>query len=164
MKKIILLFVVVVISVQLFSQSYYYTYTAGKTKFTVILYENKVPKIGEKKWVVTVFDVYNQSKKQIDSTDDPLEIYPFLASSIIKMDKAKMGSVLFNDPNREGMLLELFNKFINDRKQDHEKEDEKKKKEEDEKRKKEEEAKKNSAKSVAIFRVDTFIRRLTIQH
>lgn len=114
MKKNLLLFMFLVFTATSFSQSYYYTYTAGKTKFTTIIRYNKSPKTGEKKWAVTIFDVYNRARTVTENTDDPLTIYPFLGSIIIMLDKAKMNSVLFNDPNREVVLQELFNKFSKD--------------------------------------------------
>lgn len=111
MKKFLLLPSFLIFTGVVFSQSYYYTYTAGKTKFAAVIEFNKTPKSGEKKWAVTVFDIYDRTKTLTESTDDPLEIYPYLVSAIIKIDKAKMRSTLFNDPNREVVLQDLFNKF-----------------------------------------------------
>jgi hypothetical protein len=171
MKKLPFLIAILFFALKLFSQSYTYTYTytAGKIKFAVIINENKVPKSGEMKWGVTVFDVYNRIKTQTEKTDDPLEIDPFLVSAIIKIDKAKMNAVLFKDTSREIILQDLFNKFIKDRKEEQKKEEEedKKKKEEEEKTKNEEAKKKDplktvDSKSLTTATIDTFTRRLTI--
>ena len=111
MKKSTLLLTFLFLTTTLFSQSYYYTYTAGKSKFAAVIQFNKTPKTGEKKWTVKVFDPYDRKKTLVDSTDDPLEIYPFLSSVIIKIDKIIMSSVLFKDPNREIILHDIYNKF-----------------------------------------------------
>jgi len=111
MKKYILLILLAGFSGSIFSQSYYYTYTAGRTKFAVVIKLNKTPDSGFKKWEVTLFDVYNRSESFSDSTDDPLERYPFLAAVIIKIDRQKMNATLFRDPDREGILQDIYNKF-----------------------------------------------------
>lgn len=175
MQKLKFLIIILFFSTKVFSQSYNYTYAAGRIKFAVIINENKFPKSGEMKWLVTVFDVYDRMKTQTEKTNDPLEIDPFLASVIIKIDKAKMNAVLFKDTSRETILEDLFNKFIKDRKEEQSKEEAKVKKEEDDKKKKEEEEKKKNeeadkkesskpadSKSLTIATIDTFIRRLTI--
>lgn len=175
MQKLKHLIILLLFTAKGFSQSYNYTYTAGKVKFAVIINENISPKSGEKKWLVTVFDVYDRMKTQTEKTDDPLEIDPFLASVIIKIDKAKMNSVLFKDASRETILQDLLNKFIKGRKEEQSKEDAKVKREDDDKKKKEEadkkkneEEKKNNptkpadSKSLNAVTTDTFTRRLTI--
>ena len=68
MKKFTFFIVIFIFTTKLFSQTYNYTYTAGKIKFAVIIHENKVPKTGEMKWIVTVFDVYDRIRTQIEKT------------------------------------------------------------------------------------------------
>jgi len=175
MKKFTFFIVIFIFTTKLFSQTYNYTYTAGKIKFAVIIHENKVPKTGEMKWIVTVFDVYDRIRTQIEKTDDPLEIDPFLASAVIKIDKEKMNATLFKDTSREIILQNLFNKFIKDRKDEQSKEEIKVKKEEEDKKKNAEEKKKEKEENEEAknkdplkpaesnsLTIDTFTRRLTI--
>lgn len=160
MKSILIFLLITFSSKYGFSQSYYYTYAAGKTKFTVTIKENKAPKPGEKKWEVTIFDVYDQKRMKTNITDNPLDIYPFLASEIIKIDKGTFNSTLYNDPNRESILQEIYVKFITERKENLEKEEKQKKEEE----KKKEEQKPDSAPKTKAkdIKLDSFTRRISI--
>ncbi len=154
MKKILLLFTLMFFIYAVIAQSYHYTYTAGASKFVIAIDYNKLPKGAEKKWRVTIFDVYDMAKIMTEETDYPLEIYPYLAATIIKIDKVKMGNVLFTDANRENKLQELFDKLNKDRK------DEAaavKKAAEPENP-----APKSAAALAAVVKTDTFSRRFTV--